>query len=515
MDNKKHFAQSAFMIALFTLISKGLGFLREVLIASKYGSGMETDTYFAAMTATIVVMGALGTALNTTLIPIFSEVRVNKGKKGQLEYLNNILNTVLIVTIILSILAFIFSPVVMRVVAKGFKGEQFELAVKLNRIGIPIVVFLGFTYVFSGFLQSNEVFGPHAIMGIPYNLVFLIYLLFLSKDKNILSLMVVSVIASSTQTLIQIPAIRHKGYRYSPKVNFKDPGLKKALVLVVPVLLGSAVRQINGVVDKTLASELVEGSISALTYAQKINELVITVFVMAITTVVFPMLSQAFSENNKGQIKKIFNEGINIILLITVPATIGMILLSEPIVRIFFERNAFDAVATQMTSSALVFYAVGLVGSSLRLMLNRVFYSFHDTKTPMINGSIAVVLNIALNLLLIGKMGHSGLALATSIAAIFTTILLFFDLRNKMGKIGLKNILQTFIKTLIASVVMGVVVYLVYFKLGPIIINGKLSDFLVLILSVLLGMITYFILCLVLKVDELKTLIRYTKGIKR
>lgn len=509
MDNKKNIAQSAFMIAAFTLISKVLGFLREVLIASRYGSGMETDTYFAAITATVVIMGALGTALNTTLIPIFSEVRVNNGKKGQLDYLNNILNVVFVSTIILSVLAYIFSPLVIKVVAKGFVGEQFDLAVKLNRIGIPIIMFLGITHVFSGFLQSNEIFGPHAIMGVPYNLVFLVYLLFFSKDKSITGLMYVSVIAASTQALIQYPAVKHKGYRLNPRINLKDPGLKKALILIMPVLIGSTVRQINGVIDKTLASELVEGSISALTYSQKINELVITVFVMAITTVVFPMLSQAFSDGDTKKIKSIFKEGVNIILLITVPATVGMILLAQPIVRIFFERNAFDATATQMTSSALVFYAVGLVGSSLRLLLNRVFYSFQDTKTPMINGSIAVVLNVILNLLLIKKMQHSGLALATSMAAIFTTILLFFDLKNRIGNIGMKGMLITFIKTSIASLVMGLVVYLVYFKLGKLVITSKLTDLVMLLVSVLAGVIVYFGLCLALKVDEVKVLIKY------
>ncbi len=148
--------------------------------------------------------------------------------------------------------------------------------------------------------------------------------------------MLVSVMASLTQVLIQVPAVRHTGYRYSLNVNLEDPYLKKAMILVVPVLLGSAVRQINGVIDKTLASELIEGSISALTYAQRINDMVIAVFVMAITTVIFPMLSQAFSQGDNEQLKKILNQGVNIILLVTVPATLGMILLAEPIVRIFF-----------------------------------------------------------------------------------------------------------------------------------------------------------------------------------
>lgn len=502
MTKKQHVAQSAAMIAIFTLISKGLGFIREVMIASKYGSGVETDTYFVAMTATVIIMGTLGSALNTTLIPIFSEIRGKGGRKAQRKYLNNIINIVVLITVILAILAFVFSPLLIKILAKGFEGEQFDMAVRLNRIGLPIVIFLGITYVFSGYLQSNQIFGPHAIMGIPYNAVFLAYLFFFSKGMDISVLMAVSVIASSTQFLIQVPAVRHSGYKYSLNVNLYDPYLRKAMMLVLPVLLGSAVRQINAVIDKTLASELVEGSISALTYSQRINDMIISVFVMAITTVVFPMLSEAFSHGDSSQVKRIFNEGVNIILLVTVPATIGIMLLAEPVVYIFFERNAFDATATAMTSSALFFYSIGLVGSSLRLMLNKVFYSFQDTKTPMINGAIAVILNVVLNLLFVRFMAHDGLALATSISAIFTTALLFMDLRKRMGQIGMKDILTTFAKTVFAALIMGVVVYLIYFKLGAIMPSNKLIELSMLLLSVGVGVVVYFAICIALRVKE-------------
>lgn len=507
MTKKQKVAQSAAMIAMFTLISKGLGFIREVMIASKYGSGVQTDTYFVAMTATVIIMGTLGSALNTTLIPIFSEIKGKGGRNAQKRYLNNVLNIVVFITVILAIIAFIFSPILVKILAKGFEGEQFDAAVRLNRIGLPIVIFLGITYVLSGYLQSNQIFGPHAIMGIPYNFVFLIYLLFFSDGMDISILMVVSVIASSTQFLIQIPAVRHSGYRYSLNVNLRDPYLKKAILLVFPVLLGSAVRQINAIIDKTLASELVEGSISALTYSNRINEMIISVFVMAITTVVFPMLSEAFSQGDNTQVRKILNEGVSIILLITVPATIGIMLLAEPLVRIFFERNAFDVTATAMTSSALLFYSIGLIGSSLRLMLNKVFYSFQDTKTPMINGAIAVILNVVLNLLFVRFMYHDGLALATSISAIFTTVLLFVDLRKKMGPIGMKYILITFMKTLVAAFIMGVVVYQIYFKLGGMIITNKLIELIMLLLSVGAGVVVYFLLCILFRVKELSKIV--------
>lgn len=508
MNKGQQVAKTAAMIAIFTLISKGLGFIREVMIASRFGSGMQTDTYFVAITATIIIMGTVGAALNTTLIPIFSEIEEKRGKKGKLKYLNNILNIVFLITLILATLAFVFSPLIIKILAKGFEGEQFLLAVKLNRIGLPIIIFLGFTYVFSGYLQSSQIFGPHAIMGIPYNFVFLIYLFFLAKDSDISILMLVSVIASLMQVLIQVPAIRHSGYRYSLNVNLKDPYLKKAFVLILPVLVGSAVQQINVIIDKTLASDLVEGSISSLTYASRVNDMVISVFVAAITTVVFPMLSQAFSKDDRGEVKRILNQGVNIILIITVPATVGLMLLASPLVQLFFERGAFEANATAMTSGALVFYSLGLVGAALRLMLNKVFYSFQDTKTPMINGAIAVVSNIILNLILIKPLGHRGLALATSISATITTLLLFMDLRKKVGHLGYFKMLDALIKTIIASLIMGILVYLIYYKLGALIPESKLIQTILLLGSVLIGVIVYFALLIVMKVEEVRVILR-------
>ena len=508
MSKKRELAQSAAMISIFTLLSKALGFVREVMIANRFGSGKETDTYFVAITATVIIMSTLGAALNTTLIPIFSEIGEKYGKKGKLKYLNNIFNIVLIITILIVILGYIFSPMVIKILAKGFQDEQFDLAVTLNRIGLPIAILLGFYCVFSGILHSSQIFGPPAISGLPYNFVFLIYLFFFAKDSNVITLMIISVIAAFAQFLILVPAVNHMGYKYKFEINLRDKYLKKAIVLTLPVLIGSAVQQINVIIDKTLASNLIEGSISALSYASKINDMVIAVFIMAITTVIFPMLSQAFSQNNNEKVKEILGQGINIILIITVPATIGILVLAEPAVYLFFQRNAFDELATYMTSQALIYYSVGLIGSSLRLMLNRVYYSLQDTKTPMINGMIAVVINLVLNLILVKPMAHSGLALATSISATVTTIMLFLSLRKKIGAIGLTKYLICFIKTLAASLVMGLVVFLIYYKLGAIIATTKIMKMLLLLISVAVGVVVYFVLCVLFKVKELGLIIK-------
>ncbi|MBZ2175013.1 murein biosynthesis integral membrane protein MurJ [Schnuerera sp. xch1] len=506
MTKARKVAQSAATIAIFTLISKFLGFIREVLIASQYGSGYETDTYFVAMTATTIIMTTIGTSLNTTLIPIFTEIEERKGRKGKLKFLNNIFNVVFFTAIILALLGFLLSPVIIKILAKGFEGEQFDLAVKLNRIGLPIIIFLGFTYIFSGYLHSSQIFGPPAIMGIPYNFVFIFFLLFMADKINISDLMLASVFATSTQFLIQIPAIRHQGFRYRLDVNLKDIYISKTFKLIVPVILGSAVQKINTIIDKTLASSLVDGSISALNYAARINDVIVSVFIMAVTTVIFPMLSKAFSQQDNKQIRRIMGQGINIILIITVPATIGILILAEPIVRLFFERGEFTSIATNMTSSALFFYSLGLVGISLRLMLNKVFYSFQDTKTPMMNGALAVGLNIILNLIFVRFMDHSGLALATSISVTLTSAFLFLNLRKKIGPIGLTAYIKTFIKTLAASLIMGVVVYFMFYGLSAKFATNKIIELLILLLSIGTGALIYFILCIVFKVENLKLL---------
>ncbi|MFA5577658.1 MAG: murein biosynthesis integral membrane protein MurJ [Tissierellaceae bacterium] len=508
MRKKDKLAYSAAMISIMTLISKGFGFFREVLIANRFGSGMETDTYFVAMTATVILMGTLGAALNTTLIPIFSEIGQRYGRKGKIRYLNNLVNILILASLLIVLLGYVFSPWVIRVLASGFQGEQFDLAVRLNRVGLPIAVFLGLTYVFSGFLHSSQVFGPSAISGLPYNLIFLAYLLFFGRDYKIVTLMAVSVIAALGQFLILLPAVRHLGYRYSFAFNLQDRYLKKAAGLVFPVLLGSAVQQINVIIDKTLASGLESGSISALNYASKINEMVIAVFIMAITTVVFPMLSKAFARDDMDSLRNILGQGINIILIITVPATIGLILLGQPMVHLFFERNAFDSRATYMTSQALIFYSIGLVGSSLRLMLNRVYYSFQDTRTPMVNGIIAVVVNLILNLILIKPMGHRGLALATSISATVTTLILFASLRKRIGQIGLVKYLICFLKTLAAALIMGIFVFLIYYRLGTILPEAKFIQIILLLVSIALGSLVYFGLTLAFKVEELKLILK-------
>ena len=290
-------------------------------------------------------------------------------------------------------------------------------------------------------------------------------------------------------------------------------GIKKVLYLCLPVFIGVAINDLNSIIDRTLASSLVSGSISALNYANRLNSLILGVFISAITTVIFPLLAKEFNNNNIEGMKKVMAYGVNMILLITIPATVGLIVLAKPIVEVAFERGEFDAVATIMTSQALIFYSLGLVAMSLRLLITKVYYSLQDTKTTMINGAISVGFNIVLNLILVKFMAHAGLAFATSIATTIATLLMFYGLKKKIGSLGTKNYIITFAKSGLASAIMGVVAYVIYNVLYDTLGVSKLSNLISLLSAAGVGVIIYGVLCYVFGIEEVREIVEKVKKI--
>lgn len=499
--------RSVFMIMIFTLGSKVLGFIRDALIAAKFGLGIETDTFFLSLTAVTLFVTMLVRAINTTVVPILDEVEVEKGKNKKIVHTNNLLNVLLMVATLITFIAILIAPLIIKILALGFEGEQFNLAVLLMRIGLPVMLLATIVGVFRGYLQSELMFKETAMTQIPYNIVFILFLIFFSSKYGITGLMISSVLAVLSQMLIQIPGMLKTGYKYKPIINFHSHYIKKMFYLSGPVLISAVINDINKIVDKSLASTLVAGSISALDYADRIQQLVYGVFIMAITTVIYPLLSKEASIGSKKELINVMQKGFNVILIITIPATLGMIILAEPIVSLAFERGAFTVAATNMTSSALIFYTIGLVGISIRTLLYRVYYSLQDTKTPLVNSLIAIIINIILNLILIKYMGHNGLALATSIAAIITALLLLYNLRKKLGKLGVSLLITCGFKTLIASLFMAGIVLLLKSMLIGMIPNSFIIEFIMVICLIMSGVIAYTIAIYLLKVDEFKWMV--------
>lgn len=507
MSKSNKAAKSALMIIIFSLGSKFLGLIREILIAAKFGSGIEVDTFVIALSVANLVGGVITATINTTFIPIITEVEIIEGKDGKIDHTNNMINLTFLISMLLTIFALIGAPILVKLLASGFKGEQFDLAVRLTRMGLPALLFSGIIGIMTGYLQSEDRFKSTALIGFPINFIYITFLLFLSRQFGIEGFMVVSVITMLSQLLLLTLDAKYSGFKYRFALDLKDKYLKRILSLSMPVLLGVVIGDLNTIVDKTLASTLVEGSISALNYSLRLNSLISGVFITAITTVIFPLISKEANNNNIDGVKAIMSTSFNLILLITLPATVGIIVLATPIVQIVFQRGSFDSVATTMTSSALVFYSFFLVANSLRLLITRVYYSLQDTKTPMINGIISVVLNIVLNLILVKYMGHAGLALATSISTTIATILLLYGLKNKIGSLGTKGYIITFFKTGIASMIMGAIAYFTYYELYKFLGVSKLYNLISLVVAVGFGVIVYIILCYVFNVKEIRDII--------
>ena len=510
-------AKAALGLMAATLIAKILGFGRELTLASAYGASSTSDAFLVAMNIPAVIFTAIGTSLGTAFIPLYCEVNSSQGEKASIKYTNNIFNVVVLICIVISIIGVILTPQVVKLFALGFKGETMEKAVYFTRAMILGIPFLGISYIMMAYLQVKENFIIPGLMPVPYNTCIIISIL-LSVKTSPYILPWGALIGLLGQFLFQLPFAMKKGFRYKPYINFKDEYLKKMLWLVAPVLIGVAVNQINTIVDRTIASTLVEGSISALNYANKLNQFVMGMFIVSISSVVYPMLSKLSTENNKVKFNQSIIKAINIVILLVIPISVGAIILSTPIVKVLFQRGEFDARATYMTSVALVFYSIGMIGFGLRDILSKVFYSLQDTRTPMINGAIAMGLNIILNILFVKftNMQLAGLALATSTAALVTVTMLFISLRIKIGPFGGKTILSVFIKAITSALLMAVITIIAYRKVSYFLGDRTIKEVITLAVAIGVGTIVYALSIVVLKVDEVNLILNGLKSkIKR
>ena len=504
-------AKTTIGLMFLTLISKVLGFFRELCLGSVYGASAFTDAYIISQNIPIVIFTSVAMALGTSYIPLFCDIREKSGDKEAIKFSNNLINIVVIFCSLLAIVCMIFTEPIVKIFAMGFEGETLKLAVEFTRILIIGIIFIGVNDVLMPFLQINQNYAVPGMLGIPYNIVIIISI-FASPKFGYKVLIYGTLLAILSKVLFQIPFAKKKGYKYKAYVNVKDKNIKKLLLLVAPVFVGVAVNQVNGLVDKTLASTLVEGSISALNYANKLNEFVMGIFIVSITSVIYPLLSKLSAANNKEEFNNSIVKSINYVILLVIPISIGAMVLSTPIVKLLFERGAFDLRATQMTSSALFCYSIGIIGFGLRDILSRVFYSIQDTKTPMINGAIAMILNIILNIILVKYMKHSGLALATSISSIICIILLFISLSKKIGYFGQDKIISVLIKSVISALFMGVGTKFSYNFINSLMGTSFIEQAISLGSSIVVGIAIYFICILILKVDEVTYIIELIKS---
>lgn len=496
--------KAALIIMALTIISKIIGFGREITLSYYYGASNVSDAYLIALTIPAVIFSFVGVAITTSYIPMYSSISKQRTEEEAKKFTSNIINTILILCTLIVLIVLSFTTTIVKIFASGFEGETLEIAVNFTRITIFGIYFTALIGVFKGYLHVKNSFVIPALIGIPLNL-FLVLSIVLSNTLGYIMLPLGKLAAAFSQILFMLPCVIKNGYIYKFRLSY-DENLKKMLFLTLPIIAGVSVNQINILVDRTIASQIVEGGISALNYANRLNLFIQGIFVMSLVTVMYPMISKFAAQNNINGLKKSVAETIGGINLLVIPITVGAMIFSEPVIVLLYGRGAFDLDAIAMTSYALFFYSIGMIGFGLREVLARVFYSLQDTKTPMINAAIGMFINIILNIVLSRYLGIGGLALATSIAAIITTILMFISLRAKIGPFALKQLSISFIKILIASLIMGIMVLGIY-NYFSVIVNGNLA----LLYSIFAGAFIYFIAIYFMKIKEMNIIVSAIK----
>ncbi|WP_250674232.1 murein biosynthesis integral membrane protein MurJ [Paraclostridium ghonii] len=506
--------KSAFILMIITLISKVTGFFRDIILAKNFGASIITDAYITALNIPVVLFTGISSSLGTTYIPMFFKIKEEQGQEGVNKFTSNVLNIVIILSLITVFLGSVFTPYIVKVFAMGFKGEELRITTEFSKILMPSIVFIAANGLLSSYLLANGRFYISGVLSIPFNIICILAII-IGGMTNSYVMVWITLFAYAAQLAFQIPFLKKCGYKHSLTVDIKDENVKSIIYLILPVFLGSYVDQINSAINRTLASFLDTGSITALNYANKLNIFAVGVLVISISTIMYPVLSKFASQKNMKAFKISLIRCIDIVMIVMIPIMVGMIIFSTPIVQLLFEGGSFTSRDTQLTSTALLCYSLGMVSFGIRDIVSRGFYSLQDTKTPVKNAMVAVVIDIVFSIILVKEMGIGGLALSTSIATTVGALLLMRSLRRKVGKLGIKSSVMTALKATLASIMMGVIckeLYnLIIFTGGNFTNETKKLILAGLIISSAVGAIIYLMLSLLLNIKEVRDVVNQIK----
>ncbi len=508
MKSHGNILRSAGVVGCATAFSRILGFIRDVIIASVFGTSYVADAFFIAFRLPNLLRRLLGEgALSAAFIPVFTELRTRHGRSEAMRFAAVVFNVLILVLIVVSVAGVLMAPFMVRVLTLTFHGTDSKLAltITLTRWIFPYIFFMGLAALFMGLLNASDHFFFPALAPVCLNISLIGSVLLLGKylpegmEAKVWTLVVGVLAGGSLQVLVQIPMALKKGFRIL--VQFVHPALAKVGRLMIPAVFGLAVTQVNILVDTMLAWRLGTGSVSALYYGNRLVQLPLGVIGIAIATASFPSFSRQVAEGDTTGLKKTLGFALRMTLFLMVPAAVGLIVLGKPIVRLLFERGAFDPVATEGTLLALGYYAVGLAAYAAVKVLVPVFYSLGDAVTPVKVGAVCVVVNIVLNLLLMGPLSHGGLALATSLSSLLNTGLLVWFLVRKWVIVPLSELGYCLLRVLGLSGVMGVGVALLSQRLA--VIFGSAATLGGVFIPVITGVTGYMLLARVLKFKEI------------
>lgn len=470
--SKIKIAQSAFIISFGTVLSRIFGYVRDLVIAFFFGTGTGAQAFVVAFRIPNLLRQLVGEgAASAALVPVFSEylsVHSEKDFKNLAAALFSIFSAFLIAVTALGIL---FAPLIVKIMAPGFLQEsdlyKFTLTVRMTQVMFPYILLIGLGAWCMGILHSLKIFAPSSFGPVFLNLSIIASIFFFRNRfaEPSMSLAWGVLIGGIFQLAAQLPPILKQGISFKFIFDTTQKGVKKVLRLLLPRALGSAVYQINVLVDNILgsfSSIVGDGAVAALYFSNRIIQFPLGIFVISLASAALPTMSAHAAQNDDKKFKDTLSFSLRGVFLIMFPAMAGLLVMSGPVIKILFERGLFSSYSTNITAAALFFYSFGLFAYAGTKILTNGFYALQDTKTPVKTALAALLINIFFNLILMWKLKVGGLALATSISGIFNFAALFYLLDKKIGYLDRKRITTACLKIFVSSVIMGIVCYLVF-----------------------------------------------------
>ena len=458
MSQKEQTARTTLAVTLVILLSKAFGFVRESIVAAYFGTRMQADAYAAAYGTYYVPILLFGSCISSTLIPLYVQTRTDRGLRAANRLASNAVNIFTSFGLMVAAAMYLLADPLIGLLYGGFGPEQHHLAVELMRIMLPALFFAIAALVLMNILNAQERFVVAQLTGFPLSVCVVLAAVLFSRKFGAQSLAWGVFCAAILQVAIQLPALR-KSFRYRWVFDPADPAIRRMLRLAVPAILSMSATEINNIVDKSMASGLEVGAISAMNYAFRLVTFVQGVLVVPLMTVMFSRMSGRAAKKDAKGVVELFRECAEAICAIVLPVTIIASVLSRGVIRFAFMRGAFNEHSLMLTSGVFAMYILGETAFGIRDLLNRVFHSMQDTKTPMFVALFMIIINIILNLICVRFLGLNGLALSTTISGVVSVALLMLLLRRRTGPIGMRSSAMEFLRIAAASLIAGAVCY--------------------------------------------------------
>jgi putative peptidoglycan lipid II flippase len=467
LTEKKQILKSASIITLVTMVSRVLGYVRDQRITFLLGTSLAANSFVLAYRIPNLFRRLVGEgSMTASFIPVFTTYMREKPKEEVWDFANRLFWTLALVVAVITVLGMVFSPAVIQTfTASAGRNVALDQAVSLNRIIFPYLFFIALAALAMGILNCFHIFGLPAATPVLLNLSiigFSVAAVWRYFNDPAVSLAVGVLVGGALQFLIQVPSLVQRGMKFNFGISFSHPGIRNVARLMVPRFFGIGIGQINFFIDTyfSTAARMPEGSLAALYVADRVMELVLGGYAIAVATAILPMMSHQAAAKDYESLKKTLTFSVRIVAFITIPAALGLMILREPIIRVLFQHGLFVAESTRLTARALLYYAVGLPALASVKLIVPAFYSAKDTKTPVVVATISLVINIVLNIVFLQyffkRVQNGGPALATAIACYFDFFALFVIFRLRYGAMGTIEILRSFGKIFLCAGAMGV-----------------------------------------------------------